>query len=65
MSLEAISFGLAIVLGLIAFGLVKHTADQFDKWYEDEADGKRLRMPVAAFGVLAVVIAGAALLFAH
>jgi hypothetical protein len=62
MTLESLSFGLAVLLGLIAFGLMKHTADEFDRWYEDQANGIRLRVPVAAFSMLAIAILGAAYL---
>lgn len=62
MTLQSISFGLAILLGIIAFALVKHTADEFDKWYEVEADGSRLRIPAALVGVVVTVV-GAAFLF--
>jgi ABC-type nickel/cobalt efflux system permease component RcnA len=63
-TLQSISFGLAILLGIIAFALVKHTADEFDKWYETDTDNReqRLRIPAAAVGALIVVV-GAAFLF--
>lgn len=62
MTLQSLSFGLAVLLGLIAFGLVKHTADEFDKWYEPENDGLRLRLPTALVGVVIAVL-GAAFVF--
>ena len=35
-TLQIISFVLAVVIGAVAFWLVKHTADEFDRWYEGD-----------------------------
>lgn len=35
-TLQVISLVLAIVIGIVAFGLVKCTADEFDRWYEGD-----------------------------
>lgn len=63
MNLELLSFGLAVLLGLMAFALVKHTADEFDRWYDAEARPvRRLRLPVALVS-LAVAFVAASFLF--
>lgn len=56
MDIQLLSFVLALVLGLICFGLVKHTADEFDRWYEEPV----VRRAPALMGVV-VTIATAAL----
>ncbi len=52
-TLQIISFGLAVFLGLLAFGLVKRTADEFDRWYEIR-DGKPrlIYRPAMVIGLL-------------
>jgi len=35
MDIQTASFVLAIVIGMVCFGLVQHTAAEFDHWYED------------------------------
>ncbi len=34
MDIQILSFGLALLVGLVCFGLVRYTADEFDRWYE-------------------------------
>jgi hypothetical protein len=36
MDIQLVSFGLALLVGAITFGLVKHTTDEFDRWYTDD-----------------------------
>jgi hypothetical protein len=52
-----IAYGLALLVGLICFLLVKHTADEFDRWYDQPESPLRhlraVRVP-AVIGLLAV-----------
>jgi hypothetical protein len=34
MTLDMLSYLLAVGLGLVCYVLVKHTADEYDRWYE-------------------------------
>lgn len=49
-----IAYGLALLLGAICFLLVKHTADEFDRWYE-QPRFRALRFPTAVISILAVI----------
>jgi hypothetical protein len=51
MDIQTISFILALVVGGICFALVKHTADEFDRWYEQPVQPAR-RVPTALISVL-------------
>ncbi len=63
MTLQIISFALAILLAVLAFGLMKHTADEFDRWYEEEAARSLVsRIPVGLVGMLSMVAFGIAFL---
>ncbi len=58
MNLELVSFGLAMLLGVLAFGLVKHTADEFDRWYDEEARPVRaMRVPLVLVSLVVVFAA--------
>lgn len=46
-----ISYGLALLVGGICYLLVKHTADEFDRWYEQP----RFRTARIAVGSIAAV----------
>lgn len=35
-TLQIISFLLAVLIGVVAFGLVKRTGDEFDRYYEGD-----------------------------
>ncbi len=59
MDIQTLSFVLALVVGVICFALVKHTADEFDRWYEQPPQPSR-RMPTAF--ISAIVVGAAALL---
>ncbi|MBX3062117.1 MAG: hypothetical protein KF726_04025 [Anaerolineae bacterium] len=61
MDLELVTYVLAIVLGAVCWALVKHTADEYDRWYEQPRfAGLAMRVPAAAVSV--VVVIGAFLL---
>jgi len=62
--IQIISFWLAIVVGALCFGLVKHTADEFDRWYEGKGESITLRVP-AAIGMIVVAAIVGVLLFAR
>ncbi|MCC7449367.1 MAG: hypothetical protein IT324_18255 [Anaerolineae bacterium] len=53
MDVQTISFVLALVVGGLCFALVKHTADEFDRWYEEPAQPAR-RVPTALISTLIV-----------
>ena len=59
MDIQTLSFVLALVVGGICFALVKHTADEFDRWYKEPVRPAR-RMPAAL--ISALVVSAAALL---
>jgi hypothetical protein len=61
MDIQVISFVLAVVVGVLCFGLVKHTADEFDRWYEEPSLTAKLRVPtltgiIASFAIVAVFL---------
>lgn len=55
-ALSYLSFGLALLVGGICYLLVKHTADEFDRWY-DPSRLRVLRVPAAVVSVALVVLA--------
>lgn len=56
MDLELVSYVLAIALGAVCWALVKHTADEYDRWYEQPRfAGLALRVPAAVISVLVIV----------
>ncbi len=59
MNLEVLSYSLALVLGGLCFYLVKRTADEFDRWYEqpDESGLRATRVPPAVVGLLVTILA--------
>ena len=56
MDIQTLSFVLALVVGGLCFALVKHTADEFDRWYEQPSQPSR-RMPTALISTLLVTAA--------
>ncbi len=60
MDIQTLSFVLALVVGVVCFALVKHTADEFDRWYEEPKPLAR-RIPIAL--VSAIIVGAAAFLF--
>jgi len=62
MDIQLVSFGLALLVGAITFGLVKLTTDEFDRWYvDDEYRQTALRIPPV---VASVAIIGCTLILA-
>jgi hypothetical protein len=60
-NLQLVSFGLAILLGVVAFGLMKYTADEYDKWYEQHGVVVNpQRLPVGALSVVLIGLSVAA-----
>jgi hypothetical protein len=59
--IQLLSFGLAILVGVICFALVKQTADEFDRWYEEP---KRLTLRIPAI-VVSLAIVGLLLVVLH
>ncbi len=57
MDIQLISFVLAVVVGALCFGLVKHTADEFDQWYEGPASRRTLRIPAVVVSLVTVFAA--------
>ncbi len=57
MDIQLISFCLALVVGALCFGLVKYTADEFDRWYEEPSSRRALRVPAVVVSVIAVLAA--------
>jgi heme/copper-type cytochrome/quinol oxidase subunit 2 len=58
MDLEVISYLFALILGVVCYTLVKHTADEYDRWYEQPRfHALALKVPAAAVSVLVVVVA--------
>jgi hypothetical protein len=57
MDIQLISFALALVVGAVCFGLVKYTADEFDRWYEKPASRGLIRIPAVIVSVVAVFAA--------
>lgn len=62
--IQMISLWLAVVVGALCFWLVKHTADEFDRWYEGKGAVISLRIP-AALGMIVVAAIVGWVLFAH
>lgn len=59
MDIQVLSFGLAVLLGVLCFGLVKHTADEFDRWY---LEPRPLKIP-AFVGAIATFVLVALFIF--
>ncbi len=58
MDLEVISYVLALVLGAVCFILVKRTADEYDRWYEEPRfRALAVRVPAAAVSFVAILAA--------
>ena len=57
MDIQLISFVLALVVAGVCFGLVKYTADEFDRWYEAPASRAVLRIPAVIMSLVAVFAA--------
>ena len=62
MDIQVISFALAIVVGVVCFGLVKYTADEFDRWYDQPGATVTTRVPavigtIATFAIVALLVA--------
>ena len=58
MDLEVVSYVLALVLGAVCYILVKRTADEYDRWYEEpRIRALAVKVPVAAVSVLVIVVA--------
>lgn len=56
MDVQLISFILAIVVAGFCFGLVKITADEFDRWYDEPQVQAPVTVP-AATRILGIVLA--------
>ena len=54
MDIQMVSFALALVVGVVCFGLVKHTADEFDRWYTDSTLRPAIRRPIALVSGIAI-----------
>jgi hypothetical protein len=54
MDIQIVSFALALVVGVVCFGLVKHTADEFDRWYMDSTLRPVIRRPIALVSGIAI-----------
>lgn len=54
LTLSYLSFGLALVVGILCYLLVKRTADEFDRWYE-QPRVRALHFPAAGLSLLAVI----------
>jgi hypothetical protein len=64
MDIQLFSFVFAVVLGIVCFGLVKYTADEFDRWYEGTGEAISLKVP-AVVGTLATFLVAAVFLLAR
>jgi len=62
MDIQMVSFVLAVVVGIVCFALVKHTADEFDRWYADSALRPVIRRPIAIVSGVAIFAAAFLLL---
>jgi hypothetical protein len=62
MDIQMISFVLALVVGVVCFALVKHTADEFDRWYADSASRPVIRRPLTIVSGIAIFAAAFLLL---
>jgi len=59
MDIQLLSFILAIVVASMCFGLVKFTADEFDRWYDEphiEPIPTAIRVPPAV-RILSILLA--------
>ncbi len=60
MDIQLLSFILAIVLGIVCYGLVKYTADEFDRWYDEQpAAPAKPHISIAPISLIAVFAAAA------
>ncbi len=57
MDIQMLSFYLAIIVGAVCFGLVKYTADEFDRWYEGPTSRRLLRVPAVIVSLIAAFAA--------
>ena len=66
MDIQLLSFVLAIVVGVVCFSLVKRTADEFDRWYDEQpAVEVKSRLPIATVSLLVVFATAAVFAFAR
>jgi len=66
MDIQLLSFVLAIILGVVCFSLVKRTADEFDRWYDEQpAAEAKSRLPIATISLLVVFATAAIFVFAR
>jgi hypothetical protein len=59
MDIEVISYILALIVGGLSFALVKHTADEYDRWYEQPTVRGTLRVRTA---MLSIALVGTSML---
>ena len=57
MDIKMLSFILALVVGGLCYALVKHTADEFDRWYDEANRRETIYIPAAAISLFIVVLA--------
>ncbi|HVO42789.1 MAG TPA: hypothetical protein VMT34_09205 [Aggregatilineales bacterium] len=57
MDIHLVSYGLALLVGVITFALVKHTTDEFDRWYEDD-EYRQQTLRLSPFVASVIVIGG-------
>jgi hypothetical protein len=50
-----VAYGLALLVGAICFLLVKHTADEFDRWYE-QPRFRRIHFPAVLISVALIFV---------
>ena len=62
MDIQLFSFVFAVVLGIVCFGLVKYTADEFDRWYEGSGEKISLKVPASVSKLAAFIVAALFLL---
>jgi hypothetical protein len=56
MDIEIVAYVLAIALGVVCWLLVKHTADEYDRWYEQPRFfAVPIRVPAAVISLLVLV----------
>jgi hypothetical protein len=56
MDIQIVSFILALVVGFVCFALVRHTADEFDRWYTDSAPRLVSRRPIAVLSAISLLV---------
>ena len=56
-TLQLISFGLAVLIGLAAYLLVKRTTDEFDRWYTGEPHRPLTANPVTLSALVSLLAA--------